>query len=189
MAARRNRRRSAGVATTRRRRGTPAWLLVAAGLVLGAFGVGTWSFVKAKLATAPAASASTASQPKPRLQAKPDQKPPEKRFAFYDMLPNFEVVIPEEDREVRPDKTPAPINAPGVYVLQAGSYGSFAEADQVKARLALLGVGSQIQKITVDEREYHRVRVGPIEELAELNRVRARLRAAKIDALVIRVGE
>lgn len=188
MAARRNRRRSAGV-TTRRRRGTPAWLLVAAGLAIGALGVGAWSFIKTKLVTTPAASEAKAIKPKPKAQSRPDSKPAEKRFAFYDMLPNFEVVIPEEDREVRPDKTPAPINAPGVYVLQAGSYGSFAEADQVKARLALLGVGSQIQKITVDDREYHRVRVGPIENLAELNRVRAKLRAAKIDALVIRVGE
>jgi cell division protein FtsN len=189
VAARRNRRRSAGVATPRRRRGTPAWLLVAAGLAIGALGVGAWSFIKTKLVDAPAAPAAKASPPRPRPAARANPKPPEKRFAFYDMLPNFEVVIPEEDREVRPDKTPAPIDAPGVYVLQAGSYGSFAEADQVKARLALLGVGSQIQRITVDDREYHRVRVGPIEELTELNRVRAKLRAAKIDALVIRVGE
>lgn len=78
---------------------------------------------------------------------------------------------------------------PGAYVLHAGSYGSFAEADKVKAQLALLGISSQIQKITVDERQYHRVRIGPIEDLGELNRTRKRLRDARIDVLVIRVGE
>ena len=81
------------------------------------------------------------------------------------MLPNFEVVVPEEDRDVRRDTTPAPLDVPGVYVLQAGSYGSFAEADRVKAQLALLGISSQIQKISVDDRQYNRVRIGPIEEL------------------------
>jgi cell division protein FtsN len=116
-------------------------------------------------------------------------EPPEKRYGFYDMLPNFEVVVPEEDRDVRRDTTPAPLEVPGVYVLQAGSYGAFAEADRVKAQLALLGIQSQIQKITVDDRQYHRVRIGPIDELAELNRVRRRLHDSRIDVLVIRVGE
>jgi cell division protein FtsN len=41
----------------------------------------------------------------------------------------------------------------------------------------------------VDEDVWHRVRIGPITDLAELNRLRARLRAADLDALVIRVGE
>jgi hypothetical protein len=33
------------------------------------------------------------------------------------------------------------------------------------------------------------VRIGPISELPELNRLRTRLRAADLDSLVIRVGE
>jgi cell division protein FtsN len=59
----------------------------------------------------------------------------------------------------------------------------------MKAQLALLGISSQIQRISVDEREYHRVRIGPIEQLDELNRLRRRLRAASVDFLVVRVGE
>lgn len=166
----------------------PGWALVLAGLALGAAAVGVWSYVRDKLASPPAA-ATSAPKPAPRPRPRPADAPQEKRYEFYDMLPNFEVVVPEEDRDVRPDKTPAPVEVPGVYVLQAGSYSSFAEADKVKAQLALLGIGSQIQKITVDERQYHRVRIGPIEQLDELNRVRQKLRNARIDVLVIRVGE
>jgi cell division protein FtsN len=182
----RNRRRAA-TAPYGRRGATPGWLLILIGLVAGGLVGGGAFLVRDRLAARPDRAAAAPARPAPK--ARPSSAPPEKRFEFYEMLPNFEVVIPEEDRDARPDKSPAPVEAPGVYVLQAGSYGAFAEADGVKARLALLGVKSQIQKITVDERQYHRVRIGPIEDLGELNRARKRLRAAGIDVLVIRVGE
>ena len=43
--------------------------------------------------------------------------------------------------------------------------------------------------IAIDADVFHRVRVGPINDLEALNRTRARLRAADIDAVVIRVGD
>ena len=167
----------------------PGWVTLLTGLALGAAAVWGAYFVREKLMAGPVPAAASAVRPAPKPRMPPSTAPPEKRYGFYDMLPNFEVVVPEEDHDVRRDTTPAPLEVPGVYVLQAGSYGSFAEADRVKAQLALLGISSQIQKITVDDREYNRVRIGPIEELSELNRVRKRLRDAKIDALLIRVGE
>lgn len=188
MAGARNRRHSRPTGN-RRRQDTPGWVLLLAGLLLGALAVAAVLFVRDRMAKHPQPTAEPAVTPAPRPPPQPSAAPPEKRFEFYEMLPNFEVVVPEEDRSARPDKTPAPIAAPGVYVLQAGSFGSFAEADKMKAELGLLGVSSQIQKITVDERVYHRVRIGPIEDLAELNRIRQRLRDAKIEALLIRVGE
>ena len=168
---------------------TPGWVTLLTGLALGAAAVWGAYFVREKLMTGPIPAAAAPARPAPKPRAPPSTAPPEKRYGFYDMLPNFEVVVPEEDHDVRRDTTPAPLEVPGVYVLQAGSYGSFAEADRVKAQLALLGISSQIQKITVDDRQYNRVRIGPIEDLNELNRVRKRLRDAKIDALLIRVGE
>ena len=114
-----------------------------------------------------------------------------KNYDFYDMLPNFEVVVPEKDREVsrERDNTPAKIERPGVYVLQAGSYRQQAEADRIRTQLKLQGIDANVQRVAVDEDVWHRVRIGPITDLAELNRLRARLRAADLDALVIRVGE
>jgi len=114
-----------------------------------------------------------------------------KNYDFYDMLPNFEVVVPEKDREVsrERDNAPAKIERPGVYVLQAGSYRKQEEADRIRAQLKLQGIDANVQRVAVDEDVWHRVRIGPITDLAELNRLRARLRAADLDALVIRVGE
>ena len=112
-----------------------------------------------------------------------------RQFDFYQMLPKFEVVVPEREKAEAPDARPAPIERPGAYVLQAGSYRNFADADRVRAQLALLGVESKIQRVSVDNDTWHRVRIGPIEDLKELNRARERLRQADIEALVIRVGD
>jgi cell division protein FtsN len=116
-------------------------------------------------------------------------KPKKSRFDFYEMLPNFEVVIPEEDTNVAQDVEPKAIVDPGVYVLQAGSFTTYADADRRRAELALQGIESNIQKVSIDDKTYHRVRIGPTNDLDELNLLRSRLRAAKIDALRIRLGD
>ena len=74
-------------------------------------------------------------------------------------------------------------------MLQAGSFSSNDDADRMKAQLALLGIVSRIQKVTVDDKAYHRVRVGPVNSLDELNAMRTQLRQAQIEVIVIRVGE
>lgn len=118
-----------------------------------------------------------------------DQEEPKKsRFDFYEMLPAFEVVVTEEEAEVARDVEPKAVVQPGVYVLQAGSFTTYADADRRRAELALQGIESSIQKVTIDDKTYHRVRIGPTEDLDELNMLRSRLRAAKIDALRIRLG-
>jgi cell division protein FtsN len=111
------------------------------------------------------------------------------RYDFYDMLPNFEVVVPEKDREVKRDQRAVRIDRPGVYVLQAGSYKNVADADRVRAQLNLQGINAKVQRVAVDNDVWHRVRVGPIKDLTELNRVRKQLQAADVDGLVIRVGD
>ncbi len=112
------------------------------------------------------------------------------KYDFYDMLPNFEVVVPEKDKEVKRDlPAAAKIERPGVYVLQAGSYRHEADAERVRAQLALQGVTAKVQRVAIDADVWHRVRIGPIGNLDELNRVRRQLRAAEVDALVIRVGD
>ncbi len=110
-------------------------------------------------------------------------------FDFYDALPKFEVIIPEQDLDARPDVVAAPVTAPGPYVLQAGSFSAYADADRMKARLALLGIVARIQKVVVDDSSYHRVRVGPVDDLDELNSIRGRLRESQVEVMVIRVAE
>jgi cell division protein FtsN len=112
------------------------------------------------------------------------------KYDFYEMLPNFEVVVPEKDKDVKRDlPAAAKIERPGVYVLQAGSYRNEADANRVRAQLALQGVDAKVQRVAVDTDVWHRVRIGPINNLDELNKVRKQLQAADVDALVIRVGD
>jgi cell division protein FtsN len=167
-----------------------------AGLLLGlAIGLGVAAALYiydrrpgAEVAAKPEAAAHTDH----KARASAEEEPAEEsghQFDFYEMLPKFEVVVPEREKAEAPDARPAPIERPGAYVLQAGSYRNFADADRVRAQLALLGVESKIQRVSVDNDTWHRVRIGPIEDLKELNRTRDRLRQADIDALVIRVGD
>ncbi len=118
-----------------------------------------------------------------------DPEESQNRFDFYEMLPSFEVVIPEEEPDVSRDTEPRAVEEPGVYILQAGSFTTLADADRRRAQLALQGIESQIQRVTIDDKTYHRVRIGPTDDLDELNMLRSRLRAAEIDVLRIRLGD
>jgi len=117
------------------------------------------------------------------------EETPKQRFDFYNMLPNYEVVIPEEEPDVARDVVPRAITVPGEYVLQAGSFSRFEDADRRRARLALQGIESTIQRVAIDDKTFHRVRIGPTRDLALLNEQRARLRKARIDVLRIRLGD
>ena len=109
------------------------------------------------------------------------------RFSFYDLLPNFEVVIPEVETPAAPRAEAVAIDAPGLYMLQAGSFLTAEDAEAQRARLGLLGIESRIQRVTIDDRAFHRVRVGPIEDIDELNSILGRLRNANVDSMVMRV--
>ena len=104
------------------------------------------------------------------------------------MLPNFEVVVPEKEVVVQRD-APEAAEAKGAYVLQAGSYRKFEDADRVRAQLALQGIESNVQRVAIDSDTWHRVRIGPITDSSELDRVRTRLKEAEVDFLVVRVGD
>jgi len=167
------------------------WFGLALGLSLSVL-VLVWQNYREK-----SAASVTAETPKPeprsdKAAAVGDAEDSPKNYDFYDMLPKFEVVVPEKDREVarERDTARAAIERPGVYVLQAGSYRKQEEADRIQALLKKQGIDANVQRVAVDDDVWHRVRIGPITDLAELNRLRARLRAAEFDdALVIRVGD
>jgi len=65
---------------------------------------------------------------------------------------------------------------PGVsYMLQAGSYPGFTEADKLRARLALRGLESHIEKTTIQGKGFYRVRLGPYFDSSSMQRDRIRL--------------
>ena len=112
---------------------------------------------------------------------------PKDRFDFYKMLPAFEMSVdsagPVESRDVEPQA----IEEPGVYMLQAGSFSTHNDADRRKATLALHGIEARVQRANVENRDYYRVYIGPIDDLDQLNVTRSRLRAANIDVMRIRL--
>ena len=117
----------------------------------------------------------------------PESAQADPSYDFYDVLPNMEVEV-SKDKSKSDNKTPnsGAIEAPGSYILQVGSYRNFQDADRVRAQIALHGIESKIQKVTMDNDTWHRVRIGPMNNLAKLEDTRRKLREAQIDALVIR---
>jgi cell division protein FtsN len=114
-------------------------------------------------------------------------KTSDQRFDFYDILPQYEVVVPEVETAAGPSARAKPVDEPGSYVLQAGSFGAAADAEKLKANLALLGIESRVQKVAIDDDVYHRVRIGPITDLDKLNRIRRQLHDAHINAMLMKV--
>jgi cell division protein FtsN len=112
----------------------------------------------------------------------------EGKYDFYQMLPKFEVVVPEKERGSRVAPA-AQIDRPGIYFLQVGSYRDVDVAERVHAQLGKLGIDATVQRVAVDSDVWHRVRIGPIKDLARLNRLRQQLHASDLDSLVIRVDQ
>jgi cell division protein FtsN len=116
---------------------------------------------------------------------------PDKRFDFYEILPQYQVVVPEVESPANTGRASrsGPVEEPGSYVLQVGSFNGFMEADRLQAKLALLGIESRVQKVTIDDDVFHRVRIGPITDLTELNRVRRQLREAGIESMLLKAQQ
>lgn len=110
------------------------------------------------------------------------------RFSFYDLLPQFEVIVPEIEQAAPRTNPTVAINEPGTYVLQAGSFLTAEDAESQRARLALLGIESRLQRVSIDDRTFHRVRIGPISDLDTLNSIRSRLLDAEVESLVMRMA-
>ncbi|MDB5968591.1 MAG: hypothetical protein JWQ90_1041 [Hydrocarboniphaga sp.] len=76
----------------------------------------------------------------------------------------------------------------GTFIIQVASYRSDAEAERQKAALALAGVESRIEKVTIDNKDtYYRVRVGPIRDEAKARDTLAQLESNGINAMLVKV--
>ena len=93
-------------------------------------------------------------------------------FDFYTILPGSErKTNTNEINETQP--VPAVENT---YYLQVGAFQTEEEADNMKATLALQGFEALVQTATVaDKGIWHRVRVGPLKNLDEINQTKADL--------------
>ncbi|MCU7929553.1 MAG: SPOR domain-containing protein [Candidatus Thiodiazotropha sp. (ex Codakia rugifera)] len=165
------------------------------GLVAGAFLMGlTWLKLGPDLANARVPGVT---KPRPAPVQQDNQPAPKPTFKFYTILPEMEVVIPDEETVApeRPEAAkaqlqPAPdsIQDRSSYILQMGSFRKHQDADRLKARLALIGIEAEIQKVSINNRDtYHRVRSGPYNSQNQLNAVRRLANENSITSLVIKL--
>jgi cell division protein FtsN len=115
-----------------------------------------------------------------------DGKP---RFDFYKILPGSEEPVTEQQFKEAQEKS-SPAQAKEAFYLQAGAFQNAPDADNLKARLALLGVAAAVQTTTLpDKGVWHRVRVGPYTAIEDLNRARDTLKQNGIETTLIKVRE
>ena len=122
------------------------------------------------------------------LPGRPGGKPVEKpEFDFYKILPQGEngaAPAPATD----PGTGSAASNAPATRLfLQAGAFEDPSEADNVKARLALMGVEASVTRAEVAGKgTIHRVRVGPFDDAAQLDEARKEMASAGIETAPVK---
>jgi hypothetical protein len=169
------------------------------GLVLGlAIAAAVAYFLGRSGLTTPLAVPGGAKEPlrKPDLGAA--EKP---RFDFYKILPGGEEPKTAADRrtldrsgeravEKLPEgaKSAEPATRSGDrFWLQAGAFASVADAEDMKARLALSGWEAAIQTVAMpDKTQRYRVRLGPYDNADELNRIKSELGGRGFDVAVIK---
>jgi cell division protein FtsN len=115
----------------------------------------------------------------------PDGKP---RFDFYKILPGTEEPVTERQFNEAQQK-PSTAQAKEAFFLQAGAFQNAPDADNLKARLALLGVEAEVQTTSLpDKSSWHRVRAGPYTAIEDLNRTRDLLKQNGIETTLIKVS-
>lgn len=133
---------------------------------------------KARKPAAPAVTVLTPPQaPKPKGPA--PGLPAATQFDFYTILPEMHATAhPSTHRaeattagaHVSPPKgaTPSvPAIIPGHFILQAASFSNIAAASRLRAELALRGLASYIEKVSISGRgAFYRVRIGPLRRVA-----------------------
>ncbi len=179
--------------------GIPAWFWLIGGILIG-LGVAVLLMIKGYLPEIrqhlPTVD-SISAQPGESAPAGEEIAEPRKpRYDFFTVLPEMEVVVPEQELSRKADKadkadplTDTPANsAPDNYILQAGSFRNASDADQLKAQLALLGSIATVQKVTVNGQTWHRVRIGPFRGAREANEMRRMLSDNQIETLVMKAN-
>lgn len=124
---------------------------------------------------------------------KPIEKSGERKFEFYDILEGKKQAtpgtVPSPAASAKPEAAPAAASGGSMY-LQVGAFQKRTDADNLKARLAMLGFEAGVLEAEVpDKGTMHRVRVGPFATPEEMNRARTQLSQNGVPAAVVRGKE
>ena len=109
------------------------------------------------------------------------------RFDFYTILPGSESKVTTDELNIK-DHQPQPV-VQYTYYLQVGAFQTEEEADNMKAKLALQGFEALVQTATIPNKGvWHRVRVGPLSSLDEINKTKNDLTANGFRTDLIKVN-
>ena len=109
----------------------------------------------------------------------------------YKLLPSREEQVPAHiiSQQVRENSPEKPMDKPGRYRLQAGSFQKLTDADRRRASILILGLTTHIEKVTHGGKTWHRVMLGPFESLQKLEIARRRMRENGIDTIVLKLKD
>jgi cell division protein FtsN len=114
------------------------------------------------------------------------------KFDFYKILPGSEEQVSEAELKERAKAAAKGQQEPSkdVYFIQAGSFQNPADADNQKARLAILGFESSVEPANLpDKGVWYRVRLGPYTQVEDINKVRQSLAQSGIEASLVKVKD
>jgi cell division protein FtsN len=111
-----------------------------------------------------------------------------RQYDFFTVLPEREVVVPEDEIAERARERDSEAASQGPYLLQVGSFRSGEDADSLRARVTLMGLDATVQSVTVDDVTWHRVRVGPFDSARAADGARRRLLENGFEAMVLSGG-
>lgn len=179
--------------------GIPAWFWLLGGILIG-LGIAVTLMLKGYLPEIKQHLPTVDSTPSGKTESAlveddntKTAKPKKPRYDFFTVLPEMEVVVPQQElsrKADKPEPTPDATTA-GTrdnYILQVGSFRSAADAEQMKARLALMGSMATVQTVTVNGETWHRVRIGPFEGARKADEMRRMLSDNQIDTLVMKAN-
>ena len=157
----------------------PAWLWLLTGVLIGFLLSVAWILREGWPESQPRPDASArapagSEAPLADLAGGKDAGSAKREFDFYSVLPEMEVVIP--DAQIREQSSSPPVaNSNERFLVQLSSFGNRADAEALKAQVALLGVQTQIQPVSINGGDWYRVRVGPLASARDVEQVRAQL--------------
>lgn len=133
-----------------------------------------------------------AATPEKPKEAEPEPElvqPEEPRYDFYTILPQAETVIPDYEIQSRVREELVGKTKATKYVMQAGSFREETEAERHKAKLALLGIESWIEKAKVGSVIWHRVKIGPYDNPSSVSTIKDLLQKNGIGVIVTEQGK
>jgi len=96
---------------------------------------------------------------------------PESDFDFYTDLPETETKVTAKEIKANPTVIKTSLN-----FLQIGAFQKEEDADNMKAKLALQGFEAVVQTASIpDKGTWHRVRIGPLNNVERINKMRREL--------------